>query len=109
MVQYNLAKGHKNDGFYAGVSVSDESVVQVLGWLGGSGIFLINVSQYFLSFLALKRELRIKNNKIPDRINPAKISVSEARKPILISQMIKSQNGIQIIVPHMSPPPPSIG
>jgi hypothetical protein len=31
--------------------------------------------------------------------------VSMAMTPVLISKITKSQNGIQIIVPHMIPPP----
>jgi hypothetical protein len=48
-------------------------------------------------------EVRIKKSKIPERMKPAKISVCKSMTPALISQMTKSQNGIQIMVAQKMP------
>ena len=90
-----------------GVPDSDESFEWSFDWVGGVGIFSMNVSQYFFPFLALRGKLRIKNSSSPERANPnpTKISVCKAMTPTLMSQMTISQNGIQIIAPHIIPSP----
>jgi hypothetical protein len=72
-------------------------------WVGGVGIFLVNEAQSFFSCLALSGERRIKHSSSKEKVNPKpmKINVFIAMTPVFISQMTRSQNGIQIIPAHM--------
>jgi hypothetical protein len=53
--------------------------------------------------LVFGEEVRIKKNNSAEITKPTNIKVSKAMNPALISKITISQNGIQIIEPHMIP------